>query len=346
MALSDLQVFSEFVYSSQQEVLMQQIELFNAATNGCITLGSAPMVGDFHTEAFWGRIHGLVRRRNPYASGAVTPKELSMLTNVMVKIAAGTPPIDIPPSQFRWIQKNPEEGGVLIGQQLAVDTLGDMLNTSLMATVAAMSGETENIYDNTGNGNGKATHAIFNSAQALFGDAYQDIRCWVMHSHPLFSIFADALANGQFLFNFGSVNIKQDAFGRTFVISDSPSLVSATDGLNTGVWVTEEGPDVLDGSIPSPASTFNYATLGLVPGAIRCETNADFDDNISELNGDENIKRTYQAEWSWNLGIKGFKWDTTNGGHAPNDAALATGTNWDRYATSSKSLAGVLVRTK
>ena len=38
MALSDLQVYSETAYSAMTEVLDQQIELFNAATGGCIQL--------------------------------------------------------------------------------------------------------------------------------------------------------------------------------------------------------------------------------------------------------------------------------------------------------------------
>lgn len=347
MALSDLQVFSEFVYTAQREVLMQKIELFNAATRGTINLRVAPIQGDFHTEAFWGRIHGLVRRRNPYTTGAVGTKELAMLTDTMVKIAAGTPPINIPPSQFRWIQQNPEEGGALIGQQLAVDTLADMLNTSLLAGVAALSGEAENIYDNTGNAGGLASHPIFNSAQALFGDSYQDILCWVMHSKPLFDIYADAMSNAHFLFNFGTVSVREDGFGRAFIITDSPSLVSLHDALQSGVWAAIDSPDSFDPvKLPSPGNAaYVYATLGLTAEAIRVDQNSDFDDNVVSLNGDENIKRTYQAEWSYNLGIKGFSWDKTNGSHAPNDAALATQTNWDRYATSSKSLAGVLVKT-
>lgn len=350
MALSDLAVFSEFVYSAQREVLMQQIELFNAATRGAISLSAGPVTGDYHTEAFWSRIHGLVRRRNPYGSGTVTAKELAMLQAVSVKVAAGTPPINIPPSMFRWIQENPAQGGAQIGQQLAVDTLGDMLNTALLAAVAAMLGEAENIVDITGATAKNLTHPIFNTAQALFGDHYQDITTWVMHSKPLFDIYTDAMSNSHFLFNFGSVGVKEDAFGRTFVITDSASLVAQHTGLLSGKWQTNDSPDDLDATtLPSPGSPtstkYTYATLGLVPGAIAITQNEDFDDNVATLNGNENIARTYQAEWSYNLGLKGFKWDTANGSHAPNDAALSTQTNWDRYATNSKSLPGVLIKS-
>lgn len=436
MALSDLAVFSEWTYLSQTEVLRQQIELFNAASRGAIVLRPVAHVGDFTDAAHWALINGLVRRRNPYGSGAVTHKTLAHLVDTMVKVAAGTPPVDIPPGQFQWIQRNPEEGGAVIGRQLAVATLADMLNTAIMGAVAALSGvaavntdgsvaahglltalsiplNTEtvtiggkvytfqtvltNVDGNVligasaataltnlaaainlsagsgttyaaattlhptvsangtnpltvtakvagvgGNGiattetlsggswgaatladgeeSGKANQSTFNTAQSLFGDAYQSIVAWIMHSKPLFDIYAAAFENSTGIFTFGDVNIRQDAFGRVFVISDSPSLVTA--------------------------APVTYKTLGLVPGAIEVHQNGDFDDNVITLNGDENLSRTYQAEWSYELGVKGFAWDKTNGGKAPNDAALAVSTNWDRFATSHKDLAGVMITTK
>lgn len=316
MALSDLAVFSEYVYTAQTEVLRQKIDLFNSASRGAIQLRSAAHVGDYSDRTLWAKVAGLVRRRNPYGSGAVTHKTLAMLVDTMVKVAAGTPPVDLPPSMFKWIQKNPEEGGAVIGQQLAGDTLADMLNTAIIAAVAALSGVAAVNFDGSA---AIANVTTFNKGQALFGDAYQDIAIWVMHSKPLFDIYGDALTNSNGLFTFESVNVRQDGFGRTFIISDSPSLVNLT---------------------PTPD---NFYTMGLVPGAVAVDQNGDFTDNISTLNGDENIQRTYQAEWSYELGIKGFAWDKTTGGKAPNDAAIGVATNWDRFATSAKDLAGVLV---
>lgn len=319
MALSDLAVFSEYVYTSQTEVLRQQIDLFNAATRGAIILQSAAHVGDYSDATLWAKIAGLVRRRDAYGSGAVTAKNLAMLVDTMVKVAAGTPPVNMPPGMFEWIQKSPEEGGAVVGQQLAVDTLADMLNTAILGGVAALSGVAAVVKDGTA---GTATAGSFNAAQALFGDAYQQIACWVMHSKPLFDIFGAAFTNTEGLFTFGSVNVRTDPFGRAFVVSDSPALFNAT---------------------PNPDQ---YNTLGLVPGAIRVHQNGDFTDNLETSNGDENIQRTYQAEWSYELGVKGFAWDKTTGGKSPNDAALGTSANWDRYATSAKDLAGVLLKTQ
>ena len=319
MALSDLAVFSEFVYTAQTEVLRQQIDLFNAASRGALVLRSAAHVGDYSDKTLWAMTAGLVRRRNPYGSGAVAHKKLAMLVDTMVKVASGTPPVDIPPGQMEWIQREPEEQGAILGQQLAQQTLADMLNTAIMALVAALSGVAANNFDGTA---ATANQTIFNKGQALFGDQAQEIVAWIMHSKPLFDIYDAALANAAGLFTFGNVNIREDAFGRAFIISDSPALFNAT---------------------PTPDQ---YNTLGLVTGAARVDQNGDFTDNIDTTNGDENILRTYQAEWSYELGIKGFAWDKQNGNHAPNDAAIAVATNWDRFATSNKDLAGVLIKTQ
>lgn len=320
MALSDLAVFSEYAYESMTEVLTQQVELFNAASQGSLVLRTNPIAGDFSDSAHWALVAGLVRRRNAYGSGAVAAKDLEHLVDTMVKVAAGTPPINIPPSQFNWIQRNPEEGGAVIGQQLAVGALADMLNTSIMSFGAALTGEAD-VYEDVSAS--ATTFATLLGGASKFGDASNSLNAWLMHSTTMFSIFGTALANTAGLFTFGTVNVRQDGFGRPFIVTDSPALILPDAG---GVGIDE------------------YYVMGLTDSAIVCEQNSDFEDNIETSNGDENIKRTYQAEWSYNLGIKGYSWDKTTGGKSPNDAALATAANWDRVASSHKDTAGVLLQ--
>ena len=72
MALSDLQVYGEYAYTTFTETLQQQVELFNAATGGALMLSSAAHQGDFSQEAFFARIAGgTVRRRNAYGNAVV-----------------------------------------------------------------------------------------------------------------------------------------------------------------------------------------------------------------------------------------------------------------------------------
>lgn len=323
MALSDLAVYSEYAYSSMTEVLRQRIDLFNAATGGAITLRSAAHQGDFSDVAFFAKISGLVRRRNSYGSGTVAEKKMAHLVDTMVKVAAGTPPVRLDPGQFKWIQQNPEVAGAALGQQLAVDTMADMLNVGLGASYAALSAQTAVVYDATGNTPPENTLSFgnLNNGQAKFGDQASTISAWVMHSKPMFDLYGKNLSNAERLFNYGNINVMRDPFGKLLVMTDSQNLVIA-------------------------GTPNNYAVLGLVPGAVIIDQNDDYTANEEAKNGDENIIRTFQAEWSYNVGVRGFSWDKTNGGKSPNDAALLTATNWDKYATSHKDLAGVVVKVR
>lgn len=320
MALSDLAVFSEYTYEAMTETIAQQIDLFNAASRGVISLSSAAHQGDYSERAFYAKISGLVRRRNAYGSGAVSAKTLAHLVDTMVKIAGGTPPVRLDPGQFKWIQRNPEEAGAALGQQLAGDMLADMLNIGVTACYAALSQVTAIKYDATSDTPDTLTPASLNKGAAKFGDRSSDILAWLVHSTPMHDYYGNAIANANQLFTYGTVNVIADPFGRVFIVTDAPGLIAAG------------SPNI-------------YHNLGLVSEAIRVEQNNDFTDNYENKNGDENIQRTYQAEWSYNLGVKGFSWDKTNGGKSPTDAALGTATNWDKFATSNKDIAGVIVET-
>lgn len=324
MALSDLKVYSEFAYTTFTEVLRQQVNLFNAASQGAILLGVGAHLGDYSDQVFWKKIDNLIRRRNVYGSGAVTPTSLKQLVDTMVKVAAGTPPIEIDPSQFTWIQKSPEEAGVVIGQQLAVEALADMLNTGLGAFYAAHIQTAANVLDITGETSPADTVNIATLAKATgkLGDqSGGTIQAWVMHSKVLFDIFGNTLTNANYLFQYGNVIVNRDPFGKLLIMTDSPSLVNLT-----------PNPDV-------------YHTLGLTSGAIVVDRNNDWMANEETKNGDENIKRTWQAEWTFELGIKGHAWDKANGGPSPTQAALLTSTNWDKIVTSNKDLGGVIIES-
>ena len=332
MALSDLAVFSEFLYTTMTEVVAQNIDLFNAATNDCLQLRSVKHIGDFSDAVMWAKLAGTIRRRDPYGTGALSNIHLTNLIDTMVRVGAGTQPIAMDPSQFRWIGMNPEQAGVIYGQQLAGDTLQEMVNTAIGCVDAALTGYATNTYDISGfTDPGTDTRLPLNPALASptafvgaaqkFGDRSAAIACWIMHSKVAGDLYVNALANHERLFDYGNVAVRSDPFGRRYIVSDIPVLVK------TG-------------------SPVKYHTLGLTPGAVRIDQNDDYDANEDTRNGNENIARTFQAEWSYSIGIKGFSWDKGAGGKAPNNAALFSSANWDEIMTSNKDIAGVLLVSK
>lgn len=316
----DLQVFNTQTYLALTESVDQNIDLFNKSSSGVITLQNKPSSGDFDIKASFKAIDGLVRRRNVYGTGAVAPQKLEQLKNVSVKVAAGTPPIAWTPAHFAWVQANPSLAALTIGEQLGKTRVKDMINAVIGSLAAAI--------QNSGNKAvfGSATTdsnlMALNKGAALFGDRSGSLAAWVMHSGMSHTLIDNALKNAERLFSFEGVNILRDFAGRLLIVTDSPALIDTA------------------GATPV------YKTLGLQQGAGLVSGNDDFFSNVSQLNEAENIKTTYQAEWTYNVGILGYTWDTVAGGACPNDTALFTPTNWDKTATSIKDTAGVLVISK
>lgn len=323
MTISSMAVFNDFAYSTITEVIAQQTDKFNAASQGTISLRAKGNRGDFAHKASFAEISTLMRRRDIYATGAIASAPVAMMTETSVKIAGGTVEVLFDPSQFTWIQMNPEVAGVVVGEQVAKGMFADYLNSGLKAMRAA----TVNVGATASYAvpsQGSLTLNALNRGAQLFGDNAPAIRAWVMHSTPLHDLYDQSLTNTSQLFQFGNVQVRQDGFGRVLVVTDSPSLYGAV-----------TSPDVTD-----------YYTIGLVENGIVIEDNGDFFANLETTNGDENINRSWQGEYSFNLSLKGYAWNTSGGGKSPTDAEIATGTNWTKVATSLKNTAGVSVRSR
>ena len=316
MSLTNLEVFNDFMYTSVHENIAQQMNLFNAASGNTIRMSwGNDNLGDYDYRVMYQILDGVVNR-SITATGTQTPINLQHIEDISVKVAQGWTTTNIPPSIFSWIQRPPTEPMMVLSSLLSEHMLLHFLNDSLNCVEAAIDGQSAVNYTVPSNGN--LSLVAMNAGQALFGDRFGAIKAWVMHSKPYFDLVAANLANTARLFTFGTVQIATDWFGRPIIITDAPPLV------NSG-------------------SPNTYNTLGLVENAVMLQANNDFDQNTQTNNGNVNIQRTYQAEWTYNISVKGFRWDTANGGRSPTLATLSTSTNWDKYVTADKDLAGVLI---
>ena len=320
MPMPNLKVFNDFVYTAFTETENQYIDLFNEASNNTMRLVSAKNRGDFSHEVLYAKIAGMVRRRNPRGTAAVATLSIDQKDKVSVKIATGAGPVDISESMFDWIQVNPEEAATVVGQQLAVDSLKDKVDTGIGAVYAALVQNTAIVTDATGFTDNKCSLRNLALATRTFGDQSARISAWVMHSVPSNDLLLNAIDNGNRLFKIDTISIVQDASGRPIIVTDSPFLVT-TAGVST------------------------YHVLGLQQDGLRIEDNGDFKFNVDERNGNENIEKTWQAEWSYNVNVLGYSWDTAAGG-SPTTAALTTSANWVQYATSNKDVAGVILEVR
>lgn len=315
MSLSQMQVFNQYVMPTTIEVLAQMVAKFNAASAGAIRLSTEGFDGDFLQESFFASIHAAQRRVDRYAAqAAVTPTDLTQLKHSSVKVAGGFGPIRFEPSQLTWLQKPTAEGIEVISRNLAEAMLADQLNTAIAALVAAISnqaGATNDVSATTG-----LNYSAINAAHAKFGDHSGQLVAQVMTGGVAHKLIGQNLANGQHLFDSRSVNVI-DVLGKAVVVTDAPALFA------TGT------PD-------------KEKVLSLTEGAATVFDGSDVISNIETKNGQTRIETTMQVDYTFGLSLKGYTWDETNGGKSPTDAELATGSNWDKVATSIKHTAGVI----
>jgi hypothetical protein len=314
--LTNLQVFQRTLEIANTQIIAQYVNAFNAASRGGIVLRGGNNPGDYNRETLYNLLDA-VQLRDINVDDDQTSIALARSVIGGVKVGYGTKPIRMDEALQNWIGRAPGEAGVVTAQQLAPAFLAQKLNVSIGAAVAALGTIGATVVNDILAAT-MSLPALVDTA-GLFGDRAQAVTCWVMHSHVHTQLVKANLAQAAaFLFTFGTVNIGQDVSGRTFVVTDSPDLIA------------EDG---------------DYFTLGLVPGGIVIEENPGFRTNMDTRNGGTSIRDTWQAEGTFNLTLKGLKWDEANGGPSPLSDALIMGTNWDQIVTSIKDGMGVMVRS-
>lgn len=318
MALTNMKVFNAQLQTTTIETLAQMVDKFNAASAGAIVLTTQGFEGDYRFENFFQSLHSAQRRVDRYAANsAASSTSLAQLQEIGVKVAGGFGPILWEPGQLSWVQANPAAAVEAISRNLAEAMMKDMLNTAIASAVAAMENVGATVAYDTGTGRA-ITYRDINNAHALFGDMSQLIVADVMDGTTYHGLIDANLANSASLFTSQTVRVV-DVLGRRIVVTDAPAL--------------RETP---------ATSTNDIKVLSLVAGGATVYDAGDLITNIETVNGKLRIETTMQADYTFGVSLKGYQWDTTNGGKSPTDAELATGSNWDKIATSVKHTAGVL----
>ena len=315
MALVDMAVFNKYMMPATIETLATMVEKFNAASGGAIRLTTEGFEGDFLQESFWAAIHSAQRRVDRYASnGAVSTTDLSQLKHNSVKVAGGFGPVRFEPSQMTWLQKPTAEGIEVISRNMAEAMMQDMLHTTIAALVAAIEGQGATVtYDA---GTGDLDYRAINNSHAKFGDMSGLLVTEIMDGAQYHNLIDKNLANAERLFTSTGVRVV-NILDHVVVVTDAPALRET-------------------------ATAGDIKVLSLVRDAAVVHDAGDLIVNVETTNGKGRIETTLQADYAYGLGLKGYAWDTTNGGKTPTDAELATGSNWDKVATSIKHTAGVI----
>jgi hypothetical protein len=317
MSLSQMQVFNQYIMPATIETLAQMIDKFNAASNGAIRLTTAGFDGDFLQESFFAAVHSAQRRVDRYASqSSASVTDLTQLQHSGVKVGGGFGPIRFEPGQLTWLQKPTSEGIEVASRNFAEALMADQLNTAVAALVAAIANQGAATTVDV-SASAAISYSAMNNAHALFGDASSAIVANVMNGAAFHKLIGQNLTNGAKLFTAANVQIV-DILGRPVIVTDAPALYA------TGTPNKQK-------------------VLGLADSAAIVYDGGDVISNIQTNNGQTRIETTMQVDYTFGLALKGYTWDVTNGGKSPTDAELATGSNWDKVASSIKNTAGVLV---
>lgn len=318
---SDFVIYNAEFQTGLVEGLDQNVALFNDGTRGAIRLVPRALKGHYSKEAFFKDVSSLVTRRDITSVSAATDLALTQDENISVKLNRKVGPVAQTWDAMKKAGMSVEDASRAFGRLAADRKLKDMINTAIIAVEAAIQGNTAMNLDVSGETPDKLSPAVLNRGTALFGDKASDIVFWVMHSKPYHDVLGGMIALTTQVSDLVTIGGSIPAFlGRGFAVIDAPALFDA-----------------------NGTSEDTYNTLGLTRDAVVVEESEEDNFVTDTVTGLENIVQRWQSEHAYNIKVRGFKWDTANGGINPSDGTLGTGSNWDQVAYSDKLTAGVRI---
>jgi hypothetical protein len=323
---SNFKIYQDELRGGIVETLTQASNYFNAV-GGAITLSTVSRRGDYGKEAFFKSLSTVVSRRDTTSVSSAADLPLTMDEIISVKLSRKIGPVSQTYDAFAKMamEMTPQEFSILLGGMVGKAMQVEMLNSGLRAARAALVQNSNVLHDMA---TGTLTTAGLVTGLSKFGDAAQNIVAWVMHSKNYFDLMAHQIgtsANG-------------DIVSGVVVQSATPAT------LNRPVIVTDSDALKVAGGSGSGAYT-DYHVLGLTANGIVVENTETERVVLDEVTGLENLVIRMQGEYAYNLGIKGYKYDTSVGAN-PTDTNVGTSSTWDKAVTSDKDVAGIIIQCR
>jgi hypothetical protein len=313
-AASGMEIYDAEFQSGVVEVLAQSTNAFNAASRNAIVLGSELLKGEYNKEAFFDLNATLVERRDLTDVSTETDDDLSQGEIIGVKVSRRAQTANTLDS-LRKVQADEREMSFVLGQQYAKAKLANMLNTGCSALAGTLLHESNALYDATATADTGLTHKNLVKGLAKMGDGQGRIVAWIMHSASQFQLMENSIESAALLDSVAGAFINSGniaSLNRPMIVTDSTALYSDTDYYVVGL--TEQGLRLVESEQES------------VVGEV--------------VTGYHNLLFRVQGEFSYNVTVKGFAYDSTAN---PTDATLA-GDNWTTAVTSVKDCAGIIIK--
>lgn len=304
---SDMIVYNQLAQTAYLERIQDNLNVFNAASNGAIVYESQAIEGDLKKDAFY-KVGGSIEHRDVNSTAVVTPKKIGAGEAVGVKVPYKYGPYASTEEAFKRRARTPEEFAMIVGQDMADALMVGRLQYSLAALGAAIGGNADMIAAGDIETDGRKA---LTRGMRKFGDKFGRISLWVMNSDTYFDIVDDALT--------------------TQIYGESEVVVYG------GLPGTMGKPVLVSDQVPTDSA------FGLQSGAIRVLESQAPGFRAYDINDLENLAIGIRSEGTFNIEMLGYSWIDATGGINPNLAALAASANWTKHATSNKMTAGVLL---
>ena len=304
---SDLIIYNDEAQTAYLERVQDNLDVFNASSNGAMVLDNELIEGDFRKRALY-KLNGSLEHRDVNSETKVTAKKISAGEAVGVKAPWKYGPYQTTEEAFKRRGRPVEEFSQIVGADVADATLEGFIQYATAGLRAAIGSNADMVVSANIETDGKKT---LTRGMRKFGDKFGRIALWVMHSSAYFDIVDEAITN----------KIYEEA--GVVIYGGLPGT------LGKPVLVTDKAP--VD------------AIFGLLPNAVVITESQAPGFRSYNVNDEENLAIGYRAEGTVNIDVLGYSWKETTGGTNPTLAAVGSAANWVKHSDSNKVTAGVMI---
>lgn len=308
---NDFKMYPTQFHTGQVETLMQDTNVFNAASNGAISLVPLPTVGDYRKHTIF--TQGLhITHRDPNSTALATPTKMQQGELVSAKMHKRYQ-VETTKQAFRDIGEDMGMFSDSFGVQSAKEKQAKYLNSGLIALRSMMGAVGVDVRHDAA---GEIDHKEIIKGMAKFGDKSREIVAFVAHSALEHKLLEKTIDDNVHMIAGATITSGSTAtFGRPLIITDSPALI---DTANVG----------------------RYFMFGLTAGALAILETQEDDVLTEVVGGHDNQLYRIQGEFGFNIEAKGVSY---TGAANPDDAVLAVPANFSQIVSDIKSTPGVLI---
>lgn len=303
---TDVIIHDELVQTAYLERLQDNLSVFNEQSNGAIVLRDEMIVGDFEKQAFY-KIGGTIEHRDVNSTDTVESKKITMGERIGVKVPFMYGPYEATEEAFKRRGRSVEEFSYLVGQDYADALIAGYWKYATSALHGAIGSNNAMLASAKFSEHGKK---VLTKGMRAFGDKFGRIALWVMDAESYLDIVDGAIDN----------KLHQEA--------DTVIYGGVAGTMGIPVLVTDQAK--------------KDTIYGLQAGAVTITNSQLPSFRAYPINDKKNLAIGVRAEGVFNLDILGYSYKTTAGAN-PNLATLGATSNWEKYATSNKNTAGVIL---